>query len=230
MQRHGHQAEQGHQAQPAQPKQPEQRTRVRRRRKDARPDEILDAAVQEFAEHGYGAARLEAIARRAGIAKGTIYLYFPGKEELFKAAVRRAVFPMVESVRTLVQASTASTEDFLRGPFKELQLRLLTSDARHLARILITEGRASPALTEFYAREVVERGLETLHMMVARGVARGEFRQSKLDRFPQPLFAAAVLALMWDAVLGRHRPLDVEGLLDTHLDLIIEGLKVRHRP
>lgn len=207
---------------------PEPLGRVRnRRRKETRPDEILDAALEEFVQKGFAAARLDDVARRAGVAKGTIYLYFPSKGELFKAVVRRAVLPLLESVRVMTQTFAGSTEEFLRGPFKEMQLRLLQLEERHVARILITEGRAFPDLTDFYVREVIQRGLDTLRMVVARGVARGEFRKTNLEQFPQPLIAATVLALIWETVLSRHAPLDVEGLLDTHIDLLIEGLRAR---
>jgi AcrR family transcriptional regulator len=203
--------------------------RVRnRRRKEARPDEILDAAMAEFAEHGYDAARLDRVAQRAGIAKGTIYLYFSSKEALFEAVAMRAIGPQLGAIGAQVQSFSGSTEEFIRGPFKQAQLRLLQSDARHLARIILTEGRNFPDLTEFFYREVVQQGLDTLRGVVARGVASGEFRQTGLDEYPQPLMAVTVLAMLWETLLRRHgMQLDVERLLDTHLDVVLEGLRAR---
>lgn len=198
-----------------------------RRRKDARPEEILEAALEEFARKGYAAARLDCVAQRAGIAKGTIYLYFSSKEELFKATVRHALFPQVAQLEALIPTFSGTTEAFLRGPFKELQRLVLRSDLRLLARILITEGHAFPDLTEFYYQEVIQRGMNAMRAVVARGVARGEFRESGLTEHPQPLMASAILAVVWQWLLDRHEPLDVERLLDTHIDLLLEGLKVR---
>ena len=198
-----------------------------RRRKQARPDEILDAALAEFAEHGYGAARLDRVAQQAGIAKGTIYLYFPSKEELFKAVALRAIMPQMHVITVLTQTFSGSMEEFIRGPFKEAQLQLLRSDMRHLGRILLTEGRSFPDLTAFYLTEIVQRGVAALRGVVSRGVASGEFRHSGLDQMPHPLMAAAVMGLLWHSLLERHAPLDVEQLLNTHLDVLLEGLKAR---
>src|SRR6266540_4317510 len=108
-----------------------------RRRKEARPDEILDAALAEFAEHGYADARLDRVALRV-------------------------IAPQMSTIAALTQTFTGSTEEFIRGPFKQALLHLLRSDARHLARIILTEGRNFPDLTEFFAREVVQRGLNML--------------------------------------------------------------------
>ena len=203
--------------------------RVRnRRRKEARPDEILDAAMAEFTEHGYAAARLDRVAQRAGIAKGTIYLYFASKEELFRAVAMRAIAPQISGIAALTKTFAGSTEDFIRGPFKQALLHLLRSDARHLARIILTEGRNFPDLTEFFYHQVVQRGLNTLHGVVGRGVDSGEFRHSGLDEYPQPLMAVAVIAMLWETLLARHgMALNVERLLDAHLDVLLDGLKVR---
>jgi AcrR family transcriptional regulator len=199
-----------------------------RRRKEARPDEILDAAMAEFAEYGYAAARLDRVAQRAGIAKGTIYLYFPSKEELFKAAALRTIVPQVSAIAAMTQTFAGSTEEFIRGPFKQVQLHILRSEIRYLARIILTEGRSFPDLTEFFYQQVVQRGLDTLRGVVARGVASGEFRHSGLEEYPHSLMSAAILAVLWESLLERHgMQLDVERLIDTHLDSLLEGLKAR---
>jgi AcrR family transcriptional regulator len=201
--------------------------RPRRRRKEARPEEILEAALAEFAEKGYAATRLEDVARRAGIAKGTIYLYFPGKAPLFKAVVRRAVLPQFEDVQGALQAYPGSTEEFLRGPFRMAMGRFVRSEARRLAPLLIAEGRGFPDLTEFVYRELVQRGISLLRQVVARGEARGEFRHTNLNEFPQPLIAAAFTALIWQRLFEDVAPIDVDRLLETHIDLILDGLKKR---
>jgi AcrR family transcriptional regulator len=201
--------------------------RLRRRRKDERPDEILAAAVEEFAAKGYAAARLDDVARRAGVAKGTIYLYYAGKDELFQAVVRRAIVPHLDHLEALALASSSSVEAFLRGPFLGLQRHLLRSDVRRLVRVMLAEAPLVPGLSEFYYREVVARGLGILRTLIARGVERGEFRPTALAELPQPLIAGAVLALLWEWLFGRHHPLDTERLLETHISLLLEGLKAR---
>jgi hypothetical protein len=146
---------------------------------------------------------------------------------LFKAALGRAVFPQLEELQRLTQTFTGSSEEFLRGPFKEVLRHLVRSEARLLARVMLAEAHNFPDLTDFYYREVIQRGMAALHSVVAHGVARGEFRQTNLDQYPQPLVATAVVAMVWQSVLGSRAPLDVDGLVDTHVDLILYGLKAR---
>jgi AcrR family transcriptional regulator len=201
--------------------------RARRRRKDARPDEILAAALEEFAEKGYAAARLDDVAQRAGVAKGTIYLYYSGKEELFKAVVRRTVMPRLDQIEAVALSYPGTVESFLRGPFLMLQQHLLQSDMRRLLRVFLAEGPLFPDLTAFYYHEVVSRGLRVLRTLIARGVERGELRETGLAELPQPLIAGMLVALLWEALLGRHAPLDTARLLETHVDVLLDGLKKR---
>lgn len=200
---------------------------TRRRRKHERPDEILVAALDEFAEKGYAAARLDDVAKRAGVAKGTIYLYYAGKEALFQSVVRRAVVPQLDQFENAAASYSGSVEAFLRGPFLMLQKQLLLSDMRRLLRVFIAEGPLFPELTEFYYREVVSRGLGVMRAMIARGVERGELRETALDEFPQPLIAGALVGLIWESLFGRDHPLDIGRMLETHLTLMLDGLKAR---
>jgi AcrR family transcriptional regulator len=199
----------------------------RRRRKESRPEEILIAALEEFAENGYAAARLDNVARRAGVAKGTIYLYFASKEKLFQAVVQQAVTPQLDEIEHLAQTHSGSVEDFLRGPFVMLQRQLLRSDLRRLLRVLLTEGLLFPELTEFYYKEVVSRGLAVIRTLIAQGVETGELRETSLVDLPQPLIAGALVALLWESLFGRLHPLDSDRLLETHLSVILDGLKTR---
>ena len=204
--------------------------RERRRRKEARPQEILGAALAEFAANGYAATRLDDVARRAGISKGTIYLYFESKEELFKEVVRRSVVPQLENLRAAVDGFSGSVEDFIRTRFKEFELRLIESEVRFIFRLLVAEGHKFPDLTWFYFDEVIGRGMAVLRRLVARGVAQGEFRPTALDEVPQLLVAPALLGLLWKALFDRYRPLDLERMLETYVDLILNGLKAERRP
>lgn len=204
--------------------------RDRRRRKEARPQEILGAALAEFAANGYAATRLDDVARRAGISKGTIYLYFDSKEELFKEVVRRSVVPQLENLRAAVDGFSGSVEDFIRTRFKEFEIRLIESEVRFIFRLLVAEGHKFPDLTRFYFDEVIGRGMAVLRRLVARGVAQGEFRPTALDEVPQLLVAPALLGLLWKALFDRYRPLDLERMLETYVDLILNGLKAERRP
>ena len=209
------------------PRANEKAVQPRRRRKESRPEEILTSALEEFAENGYAAARLENVAHRAGVAKGTIYLYFASKEKLFQAVVQRAVTPQLEQIERLAQAHSGSVEEFLRGPFLILQRQLLRSDLRRLLRVFLTEGLLFPELTEFYYNEVVSRGLAVMRTLIAHGVEAGEFRETALVELPQPLIAGALVALLWESLFGRMHPLETDRLLETHLNVILDGLKTR---
>jgi AcrR family transcriptional regulator len=204
--------------------------RRRQRRKDQRPEEILSAALEEFAEKGYAATRLDDVARRANVAKGTIYLYYAGKVELFQAVIRRVLAPQLDQLEIMALSYQGSIEAFLRGPFLTLQRHLLQSDVRRLLRVLLAEGPLFPELTELYYREVVSRGMAVMRDLIARGVERGEFRETALTELPQPLIAGALVSLMWESLFGRYHPIDTDCLLETHISVLLDGLKPRPGP
>ena len=205
--------------------------RVRnRRRKQERPEEILNAALTEFVTCGYGATRVDQVARRAGVAKGTIYLYFPSKEDLFKAVVRQSIAVRFQGLGTAASGYAGSAEEFLRGPLRQLLGGFLRSDARGLVRIMVAEAHLFPDLAEFYYREVVLPALEAIRVVIARGEATGELRQIELARLPQVLLAPASLVIVWEALFSHFEALDREVLLDTYLDLLLDGMRARHPP
>jgi AcrR family transcriptional regulator len=205
-------------------------TAPRRRRKVDRPDEILAAALEEFAEKGYAATRLEDVARRACVAKGTIYLYYQGKEHLFQTVVRRTVSPRLDQLEQMAATYPGSAEAFMRGPFLALQRHLVQSDVRKLLRVFLAEGPLFPELTDFYYREVVARGMAIMRSLIVKGVANGEFRQTALSELPQPLVGGMLVAILWESLFGRQHPLDTERMLDTHISLLLDGLKARPGP
>jgi AcrR family transcriptional regulator len=197
----------------------------RRRRKDERPNEILAAALDEFAEKGFTAARLADVARRAGIAKGTIYLYYSSKHELFRAVIR-GLLPRYGEIERMVLDYPGSTEALLRGPFVEVQRQLLQTDLPSLLSVLLTEGQRVPDLVEFYYREALSPALG-----VARAIIqRGEFRETALVELPQPLIAGVLVAIVWNSLLGKVHPVDTGQLLETHIDLLLDGLTLRTTP
>jgi AcrR family transcriptional regulator len=149
--------------------------RGRRRRKDARPGELIEAGLLEFAEKGFAAARKEDVATRAGVAKGTIYLYFVNKEALFMAAVRSKILPVVENVQEIVGNFPGNTESLLRVVVRTMYDRLVSTDARVLLRILISEGPRFPALLEFYHTNLIQVSKGLIRKILQRGVERESF-------------------------------------------------------
>ena len=198
-----------------------------RRRKLARPGEILGAALACFAERGFAATRLDEVARRAGVTKGTLYLYFSNKEELFQAVVRQALVPNIERAEALL--------DDADQPAPQLLARLLrgwadlaSSPAGALPKIVIAETGNFPDLARFYRKEVVDRGIALLRRVLEIGVVRGEFCDVDIDSTVHCLVAPLLLAMLWRHSFGRLDPggPDPDALCDAHLRLLLNGLTV----
>ena len=209
----------------------QQRTPTRwRRRKEARPDEILAAALESFAARGFAATRLEDVAARAGISKGTLYLYFKGKEELFEAVVRATLLPNLARIEALA----ASFE----GPSAILIERLLLtiagvvgSQVGAIPKLVIAEAGNFPDLARFYLDEVVRRGLRLIGAILRRGIERGEFRPVDVDHTVFCVIAPMLIAALWKNSLEAHddAPLDAQAVARAHLDLLLRGLETDGR-
>jgi AcrR family transcriptional regulator len=202
-----------------------QRVVKRRERRDTRPQEIVAAAFEEFAAHGYAATRLEDVAARARVSKGLPYLYFKTKEELFKAVVRSVITSHFDVMREKMETTDLSVEAFLKGPFLSFIQELVGSKRAFIARLLIAEGHKHPELTKFYYEQVVSRGIETLTRLIDRGVERGEFRPTTLRDFPQLLVAPALTAILWRGLFERYHHLDTDALLRTNIELLTEAIR-----
>ncbi|MCJ7787486.1 MAG: TetR/AcrR family transcriptional regulator, partial [Methyloceanibacter sp.] len=198
----------------------------RRERRDSRPQEIVAAAFEEFAAHGYAATRLEDVAARAHVSKGLPYLYFKTKEELFKAVVRSVITSHFDVIREKMETTDLSVEAFLKGPFLAFIQELVGSKRAFIVRLLIAEGHKHPELTAFYYEQVVSRGIETLTRLIDRGIERGEFRPTRLRDFPQLLIAPMLTAIIWRGLFERHHHLDTSKLLETHIGLLCDAIRV----
>lgn len=203
----------------------------RTRRKHARPAEIIAAALASFADKGYAATRLDDVAADAGISKGTIYLYFPTKEELFRAVVRQAVLPNLEAAEADIAAHAGSCADLLRLLARRF-LRLLDSDLTAVPKLVLAESGNFPAIAQFYADTVLRRAFALVEGILARGVARGEFRPIDVHA-TLPLFAGPFLLLaLWKHSLGRHTDLhfDPRAVAEAHVETLLRGLAAEQRP
>ncbi len=208
------------------------RNGIRKRQKAERPGQIIEAALAEFAEKGYAATRLEEIARRIGVSKGTIYVYFASKEELFKAMVRATLLPLFEGVEQMAAQSTLGGETLLRAVL-DLAYEGLVGDvkAREFLRLMIGEASRVPDLAAFYLREITGRGNSVLLSVLERGAETGEFSADALARFksmPEALIAPIVMAALQRLTTGHWLDLpDLETQKAAHLDLILNGLRPR---
>ena len=195
------------------------------RRKTARPGEIAQAALACFAERGYAATRLDEVARRAGVTKGTLYLYFPNKEELFKTVVREAILPNLANSETLIEQATEPAPAVLAQLLTNW-LNVMTPPASALPKIILTEAGNFPDIARFYLDEVVHRGLALYARLLRTGVERGEFRPMDIDSTVRCIVAPLLMGMLWQHSFEQHegRPLDMAALCRTHMQLLLQGL------
>ena len=201
-----------------------------RRRKTARPAEILSAALASFAERGFAATRLDDVAARAGVTKGTLYLYFDSKEELFKAVVRQELVPNLERAEALVAGSAAPSLDLLDQLVRDFA-RIIGSPLGAIPKLVLTEAGNFPDLARFYREAVVERGKALFRRVIERGVAAGELQPVDTESVVLCVIAPLLLACLWRHSFEPHssRPLDIEALFRAQLDLLRRGLAAEPR-
>ncbi len=190
---------------------------------------ILDAALDVFSERGFADARLDDVAARAGVAKGTVYLYVPSKEALFEELVRTGIAAPVQEMQARVLASDMPTEALLRMLFGFVLREVLGTRRREIARLVLSEATRFPDIAALYHREVVSRGLSLLRHIAERARARGEFASDEIARFPHLVFAPALLALVWKTLFERFDPLDAEAMLDAHVTIIMRAMRAAAR-
>jgi AcrR family transcriptional regulator len=199
--------------------------RGRAEKSAARREAVLAAALDEFSARGFAATRIDDVARRAGVAKGTIYLYFRDKEALFQELVRTMLVPIIRAleapppdvpIRALLEA------------FIDLFVReVYGTKRRAVLRLVMTEGPRFPKLAEFHYRTVVERAMTALRALLERAAERGELKHDALMRFPQLVIAPGIVAIIWSGLFDRFAPLDVAAMMRAHLDILFSKGGVR---
>jgi AcrR family transcriptional regulator len=190
----------------------------RKQRSAARREAILAAALDEFAARGFEAARLDDVAKRAGVAKGTIYLYFRDKQSLFQELVRAMLTPLVGTIEALSAADVPTS--VLADTIVDLFVREVYETRRKdVIRLMISEGPRFPELAEFYYREVLSRIIAAVRALLTRAAARGE-APAGLAEFPQIIAAPGLVAVIWSGLFERFEPLDARKMMKTHVDLL----------
>jgi AcrR family transcriptional regulator len=193
--------------------------KLRAAQQTERRETILAAALEEFSACGFAATRLDDVAKRAGVAKGTIYLYFRDKETLFQELVRAMLSPLVARLEAAPMADLPPR--VIAEAIADLFVREIFGTRRQdVIRLIIAEGARFPKLAEFYYHEVIERVVTAMRSVLRRAVARGELSTDALARFPQLLVAPALVALVWNGLFNRFAPLDVRELMRAHIELL----------
>lgn len=199
-------------------------TPQRQRRKEARPREILDAALCLFQSKGFAATRMEEVAQAAGVTKGTVYLYYPSKEDLFKAVIRDIVLPNMDKTEELIQGHTTA--------YAQIEAIMLhwgqgfVSSRGSLTKLIISEAGNFPELALFYQESVIKRAFELITRLIEQGIANGEFRPVNASLLARVLFSPMILSSLWHHSipgLNQNCP-DMQKLVHFHLDIVMHGI------
>nr|WP_315465756.1 TetR/AcrR family transcriptional regulator [uncultured Rhodoferax sp.] len=203
----------------------------RERRKDARPGELLAAALELFVEKGFAATRAEEVAKRAGVSKGTLFLYFSSKEELFKAVVRENISGRFSEWGEELESFQGNSAELLRYCLIAWWERVGSTKASGISKLMMSEAGNFPELAAFYQEEVVKPGNELIRRILQRGVDSGEFRPLNVDHGIYLLVAPMVFLALWrhsiGSCVGGDEALDPIAYLHTHIDNLLQGLTVR---
>ncbi len=203
----------------------------RERRKEARPGELLDAALDLFVEKGFAATRAEEVAARAGVSKGTLFLYFPSKEELFKAVVRENISGRFQEWNEEFRAFEGTASDMVRYLMKVWWERVGATKASGITKLIISEARNFPDIAAFYQQEVVRPGQDLIRRLLQRGVDSGEFEVMDMDYAIFSITAPMIFLIMMKHSLGacvpQDYPLDPERYLTVQAHNLLNGFCVR---
>lgn len=199
------------------------------RRKDARPQELLAAALDLFVERGFASTRLEDVAKRAGVSKGTLYLYFTNKEELFKAVVRENIVPALGEAEDMISTFEGHSADLLRCVIMGWWERVGATKASGIIKLVMAEAGNFPELAAFYQEEVIIRSSVMMAGMFQRGVTRGEFRPVDVEVMTQVLIAPMLMLITWKHSIGpcNQGNLDPMAFIESFLDMALHGLLPR---
>ena len=201
------------------------------RRKEARPEEITAAALALFVERGYAATRLEDVAAKAGVSKGTVYLYFANKEELFKAVVREGLVSPLAAFKDVVAHFEGDTFSLLRLLMCGWWEKIGATRVSGIPKLILAESGNFPELARFYVAEVVEPGHAVVMQIIRRGIERGDVRTVDPDHVARLVVAPLLLSMLWRTSLAQYAsiPQDPTGYLEAHLDLLDRALRKEAR-
>lgn len=197
----------------------------RRRRKDERPSELVSAALDLFVDRGFAATRLDDVAARAGVSKGTLYLYFESKEALFKAVIEEAIVPLLAAAEDEIAGYEGDSIDLLRRLLFGWWEQIGATRLAGVPKLLIAEARNFPAVAQYYHDTVIVRGRGLLRTILQRGIARGEFRLLDLETTIDVIYAPLMMLVVWrSSMCFCAKETDPATYLKTHFDLLVQGL------
>ncbi len=198
----------------------------RQRRKEARPAEILQAAIKEFSVIGLAGAMIEAIAARAGVAKGTVYIYYSTKEEIFEAIVRDKVSPVFRLIAGIVKLWPGSQATLLKQIITRFYSEMVENEERRMIlKTLISDSDRFEKLAKFYHKEIIVGARKMIGQIIQKGIDKGEFRDSPIKYEPTVIMGPAIFAAVWKMSFEKAEKLKTQRWLEAHIDLIVNGLR-----
>ncbi len=197
-----------------------------RRRAEARPDEVLDAALALFIENGFASTRVEDIAARAGLSKGAVYLYFPSKEAILEGLVKRAVLPIANNALGVLENYAGDPRPVISAALRMVAGRLMDPKLVAIPRLLIREMIHFPEFAQMYRRDVLDRVIPVVEKLIASGVAEGYFRPVDPHLTVRSIVGPIVLHMLMAEIFGITPPggLGIDKLIDNHLTILFDGL------
>lgn len=198
----------------------------RKRRKEARPAELLAAALELFVDKGFAATRLEAVANRAGVSKGTLYLYFESKEALFKAVIQEGIIPVIAENEAIAAQHTGTSFELLQRLLDNWWTKIGQTDYAGIPKLMVAEARNFPEIAQYYYENVISRGRRLVGAALHRGMASGEFRTMDVETTIDVVIAPILMLLIWRYSLAccQSDAGDPSHYLQIHLDLLRQGL------
>ena len=198
---------------------------LRRRRKDERPSELIAAALDLFVDRGFAATRLDDVAARTGVSKGTLYLYFESKEALFKAVIEDAIVPLLAAAEDEIASYQGDSVDLLRRLLFGWWEQIGATRLAGVPKLLIAEARNFPEVAQYYHDAVIARARGLLRTLLQRGIERGEFRPLDLETAIDVIYAPLMMLVVWRSSLCFcAKETDPATYLKTHFDLLVQGL------
>ena len=202
----------------------------RQRRPEDRPDEILDAALAVFTEQGFAAARVDDIAKRAGLSKGAVYLYFPSKEAMLNALVEQSAGLVAQSAERMVAAAAPDDpEQAFRAVLKMVLTVISDPEVSAAPRLVLSEAPRFPELAAYYRTHVIDIGQRTFRTLFATGIERGVFREIDTHAAMRAVMGPVIAHMLLTNVFNRpgdpqHDP---AAMADALADIVLNGLKPR---
>ncbi len=197
-----------------------------RRRKEERPEEILDAALRLFTEKGFSATRMVDVAKQAGISKGTLYLYFESKEAIFCAVVQQRIMPKLDDVQSLVENYPGNNAELLKELINNWWLNVACTSLSAIPKIIVSESGNFPEMAKYFTENVVTRSRKLFSKVIQRGIDMGEFRELEADAVARLVIAPLVQATIW---MHSLRPYDddsgTQNYLQLHIDFMLRNLR-----